>query len=136
MVARGDLGVEIPFERLPHIQKEILKTAKAKGKYTITATQMLESMVSNIRPTRAEISDVANAIYDGTSAIMLSGETSAGKYPVLAVETMNKIASENNDENTNYFNNEQINKKMEESLLGDKFGSAVTNVTVSLINRL
>ena len=94
MVARGDLGVEIPFERLPHIQKHIIKKAKDLGKYTITATQMLESMVSNIRPTRAEISDVANAIYDGTSAIMLSGETSAGDHPVLAVETMRKIAIE------------------------------------------
>ena len=94
MVARGDLGVEIPFERLPHIQKEIIKKAKSMGKYSITATQMLESMVSSIRPTRAEISDVANAIYDGTSAIMLSGETSAGEHPVLAVETMRKIAEE------------------------------------------
>jgi len=94
MVARGDLGVEIPFERLPHIQKQIIKKAKELGKYTITATQMLESMISNIRPTRAEISDVANAIYDGTSAIMLSGETSAGEHPVLAVETMRKIAIE------------------------------------------
>ncbi len=94
MVARGDLGVEIRFEKLPYIQKEMIKKAKAKGKYTITATQMLESMISNIRPTRAEISDVANAIYDGTSAIMLSGETSAGEHPVLTVETMRKIAVE------------------------------------------
>lgn len=94
MVARGDMGVEIAFEKLPHVQKEILSYAKAKGKYAITATQMLESMVTNTRPTRAEISDVANAIYDGTSAIMLSGETSAGKHPVLAVETMRKIAQE------------------------------------------
>ncbi len=94
MVARGDMGVEIKFEKLPHIQKEIIKKAKAAGKYSITATQMLESMISNIRPTRAEISDIANAIYDGTSAIMLSGETSAGEHPVLAVETMRKIAIE------------------------------------------
>lgn len=94
MVARGDLGVEIDFEKLPHIQKDILEKAKNRGKYSITATQMLESMISNSRPTRAEISDVANAIYDGTSAIMLSGETSAGKYPVLAVSTMKKIAIE------------------------------------------
>lgn len=94
MVARGDLGVEIAFEKLPHIQKQMIEMAKNYGKYSITATQMLESMVSNIRPTRAEISDVANAIYDGTSAIMLSGETSAGKNPVLAVKTMQKIAEE------------------------------------------
>lgn len=94
MVARGDMGVEIDFEKLPHIQKEIIKKAKDQGKYTITATQMLESMVNNIRPTRAEISDVANAIYDGTSAIMLSGETSAGKHPIEAVSTMQKIAEE------------------------------------------
>ena len=98
MVARGDLGVEINFEKLPHIQKVIIEKAKNKGKHTITATQMLESMITNSRPTRAEISDIANAIYDGTSAIMLSGETSAGKYPVLAVETMRKIASETEKE--------------------------------------
>lgn len=94
MVARGDLGVEIAFEKLPHIQKEMLKIAKEYGKYSITATQMLESMITNIRPTRAEISDVANAIYDGTAAIMLSGETSAGNNPVLSVKTMQKIANE------------------------------------------
>lgn len=94
MVARGDMGVEIPFEQLPHIQKDMLRMCKDYGKYSITATQMLETMVSNTRPTRAEISDVANAIYDGTCAIMLSGETSAGKYPVLAVKTMQRIATE------------------------------------------
>lgn len=98
MVARGDMGVEINFEKLPHIQKVMLEKAKNKGKYSITATQMLESMIINSRPTRAEISDVANAIYDGTSAIMLSGETSAGKYPVLAVSTMQKIATETENE--------------------------------------
>lgn len=94
MVARGDMGVEIAFEKLPHVQKDMIAYAKSKGKYVITATQMLESMVTNVRPTRAEISDVANAIYDGTSAIMLSGETSAGEHPVLAVSTMRKIAEE------------------------------------------
>ena len=94
MVARGDMGVEIPFEKLPYIQKQIISKSNKLGKLTITATQMLESMVSNPRPTRAEISDVANAIYDGTSAIMLSGETSAGKYPVLTIKTMRKIAVE------------------------------------------
>ncbi len=94
MVARGDMGVEIPFEKLPKVQKDILKKCKEYGKYSITATQMLETMVTNTRPTRAEISDVANAIYDGSCAIMLSGETSAGAHPVLAVKTMQKIADE------------------------------------------
>ena len=94
MVARGDMGVELSFERLPGLQKSFIKKCYQSGKMVITATQMLESMISHANPTRAEITDVANAVFDGTSAVMLSGETAMGKYPALAVEVMGRIVTQ------------------------------------------
>ncbi len=101
MVARGDLGVEVPLESVPVLQKQMIKLAEKMGKQCVTATQMLDSMMHNPRPTRAETTDVANAIYDGTTAIMLSGESANGSYPVEAVQTMSRIA-ERTEEDIDY----------------------------------
>ena len=128
MVARGDLGVEIPFVEVPAVQKHLIKKCRMLGKRVITATEMLESMITNARPTRAEISDIANAVYDGTSAIMLSGETAAGKYPVQAVATMAKIA-ETTEESIDYkerFHNAEFKiKNMVDAISHSTCGMAI-----------
>lgn len=126
MIGRGDMGVEIAFEKLPKIQKFLIDKCLKAGKIVITATEMLESMIHNPRPTRAETSDVANAIYDGSTAIMLSGETAMGKYPVLAVETMAKIAEETENciNYANRFKNFEVEK--------DSNLDAVSKATIGL----
>ena len=118
MVARGDMGVEIPLEEVPSIQRMIIKKVYKSGKYVVTATQMLDSMIKNPRPTRAEATDVANAVYEGTSAVMLSGETAAGKYPVEALQTMVKIA-ERAEKDIDYVSRLSKRKINQESTISD-----------------
>ena len=122
MIARGDLGVEVDFSELPPLQKKVIKKCYKAGKYVVTATQMLESMTKSPRPTRAEVSDVANAIYDGTTIIMLSGESAAGDYPVEAVQTMVEIA-ERTESSIDYEKRFYINKL--------KLGTDVSNTIAS-----
>jgi pyruvate kinase len=133
MVARGDMGVEIPFEELPYIQKKIISACYSAGKMVITATQMLESMITNPRPTRAEITDVANAVYDGTSAVMLSGETAVGKYPIKAVEAMVKIA-ERTEAGIDY--KEQMDKVFHFADLDASITNAVSHATCATAHSL
>lgn len=138
MVARGDMGVEIPYEELPHIQKMLIKKAYRSGKQVITATQMLDSMMVNPRPTRAEASDVANAIYDGTSAIMLSGETAAGKWPIESCKAMVKIAEET-ESDIHYKKRFALLEVSEDgSQLGEKgnITNAIAKATVTTANDL
>ena len=131
MIARGDMGVEISFTRLPAIQKSLIKKCYAAEKPVITATQMLESMIHNPRPTRAEVSDVANAIYDGTSAIMLSGETAAGQYPVESVKTMSKIA-ETTEKNIHYKKRFQAQQKIKNTSITDAVSHAACTMAMDL----
>ena len=137
MVARGDLGVEVPISKLPELQKIIIKKTRDIGKIVITATEMLESMIYNNRPTRAEVSDVANAVYDGTSVVMLSGETAAGKFPVEAVRQMAKITEETEKHinyskrfNTNVYKLENITDVISHSAVNASFMQKTKSIVV------
>ena len=131
MIARGDLGVEVPMEEVPVLQKEIIKKAIPRGKYVITATQMLDSMIHNPRPTRAEAADVANAVYDGTSAVMLSGETAAGEWPAEAVHTMATIC-ERTERDIDYV--ERLRKV--EDMKGESVTTAISHATAGIAAQL
>ena len=121
MVARGDLGVEIPIEKVPIIQKKIIRKCNEAGKIVITATQMLDSMIRNSLPTRAEACDICNAIFDGTDAVMLSGESASGNYPIEAAETMSRISIET-EENLDY---NYLNRRLKEPSL-TSFSEAIS----------
>ena len=136
MVARGDMGVEIPLEEVPVVQKEMIRLANAQGKQVVTATQMLESMIKNPRPTRAEATDIANAIFDGTTAIMLSGETAAGQYPVEAVKTMARIAEcaeKNIDYRVRRHSDDRIEKTDITTAIAHATCSAAANLSAAAI---
>ncbi|MGN1051614.1 MAG: pyruvate kinase, partial [Acutalibacteraceae bacterium] len=130
MIGRGDLGVEVPFTELPAIQKYLITKCRLMGKRVITATEMLETMIYNPRPTRAEISDVANAVYDGTSAVMLSGESAAGKYPAETVKTMSEIVEET--ENHIHYKKRFLNSDFEIRNKIDAISHATCSMAIDL----
>ncbi len=135
MVARGDLGVELPYEEVPMIQKRIIRLAQERARPAITATQMLESMIQNARPTRAEVSDVANALLDGTDAVMLSAETAVGQHPVTAVETMDRIIRRIEHERLGRFG--RVGKRVKgDALIQQTTSGAVAAASMQAVERL